>query len=71
MICKIGHEILTEAGFKVYESGVDYPPEEAAGREKYFEKEAVKAAAVEENLQGPETGKPPQKAENKQGGKGR
>jgi len=35
--CIIGHEIQTESGFKVYETGVDYPDSEIVGREKYFE----------------------------------
>jgi hypothetical protein len=35
--CIIGHEIRTEGGFKVYETGVDYPDSDIDGREKYFE----------------------------------
>jgi hypothetical protein len=37
MKCIVGHQIKTETGFKVFEVGKDYPPEDTAGREKYFE----------------------------------
>lgn len=61
MKCIISHEITTETGFKVFEAGADYPPEETLGREKYFAKEA--APAVEEKPPEPETEpeKPPRK----------
>ena len=37
MICKIGHEIKTETGFKVFEVGKDYPADEIGDRGGYFE----------------------------------
>ncbi len=58
MKCIIGHEIQTDRGFKVFEAGIDYPAEETAGRERYFEQGPVMAEIVEEKLPEPEIEKP-------------
>jgi hypothetical protein len=41
-VCKIGHELRTERGFKMFEPGVDYPESEIGDRVKYFEIETIR-----------------------------
>lgn len=58
MKCIIAHEVQTETGFKVFEAGLDYPPEEIGDRGKYFETEKPpkRAAKITEEVSSHDAG---------------
>ena len=51
MICIIAHEVPLPGGFKVFEAGKEYGPEEVGDRGKYFkDNPATEAEQIKEEV---------------------